>query len=312
VFAVVSGPNNSLSLAGVDGSILATANVAPAPFRPNSVMTWTSTTSKRVYHLNGGFEVRFLGPDGSTGLATQITVRQNEEAGFAVSPDDQRIAVAILSYTPSADSSQAPAYNGMRLYVEDLKGGGRHLDIFNSTTVAEFPIAWKGGNLVIAVSTPQCCQTQPMNPYGATTYHIANPDTGRRVLALCTNSGVPVGPVEGFGVMCADRGPRYWGWDGIELGSPAAVPLPGDHLSAVSPDGRRVAVAQENIWIWGPLGGSTTLDVSGFVFGWLDGDHIIIRKEGATSLSIYDLQSRRSVDVPGSSTYLGTFPTSVS
>jgi hypothetical protein len=312
VLAVVAGPNNTLSLAGMNGAILATANVAPAPFRPNSVMSWTSSSLKRVYYLNGGYEVRFLGPDGSTGLATQIKVRQNEEAGFAVSPDDKRIAVAIFNYTASADSSQAPAYNGMRLYVENLQGGGRHLDIFDSPTAAEFPIGWTGGNLVIAVSTPQCCRTQPTNPYGATTYHVVNPDTGRRVLALCTDSHVPVGPVETFGVMCTELGAQFWSWDGTALMAPAAIPLPSDRLNAVSPDGRRVAVAQQYSGIWGPYGGSYSLDISGYVYGWLDGDHIIIKKEGSTSLSIYDLQARRSAEVPDSASYMGRFPTSLS
>jgi hypothetical protein len=331
--AVVAGPNNTLKLAGSDGAILATANVTPGSFRPNSVVSWTSITKRRVYYLNGGNEVRFLGPDGTTGLVTQIKVQDNEEAGFAVSPDDTRIAVSILTYALAADRSQPPTYSGMRLYVEDLQGGGRHLDIFDSKTAAEFPIGWTGGNVVIAVSTPLCCPTQPLNPYGATEYHVANPDTGHRLVTLC-GSGVPIGPVETFGVMCNGRLANFWSWDGTSVLIRATVPGAYDYSSAVSPDGSRVAVGQPNeIYMWGD-GSSYGLNVVGYVYGWLDADHIVIKNEGAatsvqgpplqtqTSLSIYEVSWQpisatpdppsRNVVLPGSSLYLGRFPTALS
>jgi hypothetical protein len=154
---VVAGPN-TLSLVGTDGVVRATISVAPTGFRPNAYVSWTSTSLTRLYFLTASNEVRFLGADGSSGSEIQIKVLPNEEAGFAVSPDGKRIAISIFSY----DSSSA--YNGMRLYVEDLQGGGHHVDIFDSKTVAEFPIGWTGGNLVLAVTEPRCCEPQPLTP----------------------------------------------------------------------------------------------------------------------------------------------------
>jgi hypothetical protein len=276
------------------------------------MVSWTSASLKRLYYIDAGYYIRFLGLDGSKGVITQINVQADEEAGFAVSPDDKRIAVSIFSYAPSPDSPQAPSYNGMRLYVEDLEGGGHHQDIFDSTTVAEFPIGWTGGNLVIAVSTPQCCQKPQLNPYGATTFHIANPDTGRRLVALCRDGQEPSGPIETFGVMCTERGALFWRWDGTEVMGLAAMPYPSKYLNAVSPDGTDVAVgrAQGTISLLGKRG-NIGLGISGYVYGWLDSDHIIFGRERQTSLSIYDLQTKRSVDVAASK-YLGTLPTRIS
>jgi len=99
-------------------------------------MSSTSASRSRLYYLNGGSEVRFLGLDGGRGTATQITLGSFEQAGFAVSPDDTRIAVAIFTYVPppAATPSFSPTYKGMRLYVEDLQGGGHHIDLLSSVS----------------------------------------------------------------------------------------------------------------------------------------------------------------------------------
>jgi hypothetical protein len=44
---------------------------------------------------------------------------------FAVSPDDKRIAVSVLERTVEA----FPSLTRVRLYVEDLTGGGHHVDL---------------------------------------------------------------------------------------------------------------------------------------------------------------------------------------
>src|SRR5712692_2059057 len=167
--AIVGGPkNSSVSLVASDGAVLATAAVDLAPFRMHTQMSWTSASRTRLYYLNGGSEVRFLAPDGTSGTVTRITIRASEQAGFAVSPDDLLIAVAILSYTPLPEAT----YTGMRLYVEDLNKGGRHVDVFSSRTVVEFPIGWTGGRLILAVSEPRCCRAVTSNPYDAYYYHV--------------------------------------------------------------------------------------------------------------------------------------------
>lgn len=306
VLAVVSGNRgNSISLVDENGKTVASAITAVASFLPNQVMPATSASRARVYYLNGGVDVRFLAPDGSSGHVTNLKLNPaNEQAGFSVSPDDQRIAVSVFTFSGTT-------YAGMRLYVEDL-AGANHLDIFSSTTLAEFPIGWVGHELVLAVSKPNCCQSYSPNPYGATEYHVINATTADRLVTLCGGDYAPEGPVEPFGVMCAFGGANFKSWDGSILPTPAAIPLPGPMLNAASPSGQRVAVGQANISIWGPNGASTNLNVSGTVYGWLDNDHLVIQKTGASQLSIVTVSTQASVDTKDATAYLGTLPAALS
>src|SRR5712692_4223435 len=73
--AIVGGPkNSSVSLVASDGAVLATASVDLAPFRMHTQMSWTSASRTRLYYLNGGSDVRYLAPDGTTRTATHIAL----------------------------------------------------------------------------------------------------------------------------------------------------------------------------------------------------------------------------------------------
>jgi hypothetical protein len=95
-----------------------------------------------VYYLDGDSTLKYLASPGETGMVRDLGVGPNQEAVFAVSPDDRRIAVVIL------DHLQYPVTT--RLYVEDLATGSSHLELF-SGTVLEWPVAWYQGKLVVAV-----------------------------------------------------------------------------------------------------------------------------------------------------------------
>lgn len=310
--AVVGGPKNtSVSLVASDGAVVATTPVDLAPFRIHQQMSWTSATLTRVYYLNAGSEVRYLGLDGTTGTATRIALGATEQAGFAVSPDDSRIAVAIFGYTPLPEA----AYTGMRLYVEDLNGGGHHADIFSSTTVAEFPVGWTTGHLILAVSEPRCCPAEPGNPYDASSYHVVDQATGTRLASVCDKSAGPEGPIEPIGATCyhPNAAPTYEQWDGRTFDTPAAVANPTQFPNALSPDGSRVAGGQAGgrIVIFGPHGVSNFLDQTGVVLGWLDSDRIVFRALNAVALSVLDLDTKLSVEISPGGAYLGTFPTAL-
>jgi hypothetical protein len=311
----VAGPkNSSLSLIDSNGSISATIQVEPPPFQAHALMAWTSATRDALYYLNGGSEIRVIGPGGSHGAYRKITLGAYEQAGIAVSPDPPaRIAVSIFSYAPPPASTQGlglPTYTGMRLYVEDLQGGNR-VEIFASTTVAEFPIAWVRGRLVLAVSGGLCCQATPVNPYAATSYHVVDPATGNRLASICEKTDGPEGPVEPGGTICARFGlaPDFQNWDGGRFGAPAAVPNPSQYLNAIAPDASRVAVGGEPIRVWGPQGADRVVGGSGFVFGWLDVNRIVIQQKGASALSVLDVANFDSAQLSATGSYLGTFPT---
>jgi hypothetical protein len=278
-------------------------------------MPWTSATRTKVYFLSGGSDVHYLAPDGTSGAVTRISLTANQQAGFSVSPDDKRIAVAILTYTPSGSQtvSNPPTYDGMRLYVEDLVGGGHHRDIFASTQVAEFPIGWISGQLLMAVSKPVCCQLLSVNPYGATEYHVVDPATGNRLVNLCASSVGPVGPVEPIGTACWEEtgGPRFQRWDGSSFPAPGAMPSPLQYLVALSPDGVKVAYGGDRIRIMSGGGPDDLLAVGGFAEGWLDSYHLVYEPVGGT-ITVFDFMSRTTVNLASSYSYLGTFPAAIS
>ena len=120
---------------------------------------------------------------------------------FAVSPDDQRIAVIVNDYTTSGAST--------RLYVEDLNGGGSHLDIYNRTGARTlWPIGWHGiNNLVVAV-VPSC--TQGGGPFccGIQELHVIDPASATRRFTIGDLTACPiVGPASPAGDIC---------WDGAQ------------------------------------------------------------------------------------------------
>jgi hypothetical protein len=296
---------------------MATAPVDLAPFRAHALMSWTSASRTRMYYLNAGSEVRFIAPDGSGGIATRITLGANEQAGFAVSPDDQRIAVSILSYTPPP-----VAYSGMRLYVEDVQGGGHHVDLFSSSSLAEFPVGWTGARLVMAVGPPTCCQNMTLNPYGATSYHVVDAFNGNRVASICSAGHDPNGPAAGVGTICnggAGGAPGFYYWDGSPIPAPAAMTSPFPYLAALSPDGTRIALGGDpEMKIEGPLGNFSSIAESGYVYGWLDLNHVVVQRQLGGTLSVLDLGSydlstkwapETSMTAGG---FMGTFPPAIS
>jgi hypothetical protein len=150
-FLVEGGPNYTVSIVATDGRVIAGSTV---PKRTNGVQIGNLSTSRTtLYYLDGDSDIRFLRPDGEKGIATHITLAAKQVAAFAVSPDDRQIAVSVLDYTRYPVST--------RLYVEDLIGGGNHVELFSSPTVLEWPAGWHNGSLVMAVGL----NAHPQNAY---------------------------------------------------------------------------------------------------------------------------------------------------
>ena len=152
-----------------------------------------STSATTLYYLDGDTDIHYLRPDGRTGLATAVTLAANQVATFSVSPDDKRIAVAVLDFT------KYPV--GTRLYVEDLVGHANHVELFSSPAVEEWPVGWHGGHLVMALGP----NAPPQNEYEGFLrghgYHVADALTGTRLLDLCPGADSPV-PESPGGTVC--------------------------------------------------------------------------------------------------------------
>jgi hypothetical protein len=253
----------------------------------------TSTTSQRVYFLDGDWTVRFLSPDGATGIATQIPPSPPDSAGgsvqaaFSVSPDDQRIAVATVQAS------------GIKLYVEDLSGAHR-IDLY-SGPIIEWPVAWLNGNLVLQLGFLTARGYGSMNGY-----HVVSAATANRSSAVC-DSGVVDGAPSPAGVLCEYGTVRPFAevsWDGAIRTLPQACKGRGPRPVALSLDGGTYAApdctnSQLRVSIYDLDGTEHPVDVVNTAadvpmllqpVAWLDAVHLIINDGG--TIRVVDLNSK--------------------
>lgn len=124
----------TVSLVGVDATVVASAQASTPPFNvvcanagAADVKAPVSTSNSRAYFSDAEGVVRFTAPNGDTGRATTIPIGSARRSMFAVSPDDKRIAVVVDEFTADGAST--------RLYVEDLNGGGNHVEVYTEVGV---------------------------------------------------------------------------------------------------------------------------------------------------------------------------------
>ncbi|HEX9094838.1 MAG TPA: hypothetical protein VF990_01925 [Candidatus Dormibacteraeota bacterium] len=295
------GPNYTVNLVGLDGRVAATATgrkrSKPAGFLVQ--MSNISVSSTRLYYLDGDSSVMFLRPDGTSGAATTIAVDSNSAAAFAVSPDDSRIAIAVITYPYPAKT---------RIYVEDLAGGGHHVDLFSSGTVLEWPVGWHQGHLVIAVginAPPQ--QSFDGFWYAFSGYHIADASTGTRLATICDGYGASVPPVPA-GAVCANY-PKFEvsDWSGATRPAPADE---GCNGGALSPDGSMIADCQGSPAVVTLVvldGTQIATQFSGTPVGWIDNTHLVLSASNS-DLSIVDARAFTRTPIQAQGFFAGTIP----
>lgn len=204
-FLTDGGSTYTVSIVAADGHLAASATARKRSV-PRVQVSNLSTSATTVYYLDGDSDVRYLRPDGSSGLATHIVLTAKHAAAFAVSPDDRRIAVSVLDFT------RYPV--GTRLYVENLSGSGNHIELFSSPNVMEYPVGWHAGHLVMALGL----NVQPQNYFDgfaqAHGYHVADAQSGKQLLSLC--AGVDAyRPESPAGAECLRSPNAYVAfWDG--------------------------------------------------------------------------------------------------
>jgi hypothetical protein len=141
------------------------ANVPPA----------VSSSDDLVYFRDGETKIRSLSLDGLTADVTSVPGGGTTTSFFSVSPDDRRIAVVVEDLSPTTSINE-------RLYVEDLNGGGNHVDIFSTSQPKSggttlFPEGWHQGSLVLAVMPACGSQLSGLSPVS---WHVVDPATGSR------------------------------------------------------------------------------------------------------------------------------------
>ena len=291
-------------------------------------MPETSLSRSRVYYLDGDNDVKSLTTDGSVKWIKNIDAPANSQIMFAVSPDDTRIAIAVITL---ATAIHPGASFTEHMYVEDLATTANRVDLYSSTTLAEWPIAWHAGSIVVATGTAEIANFD--NPYGAAGYVLMDPAGGgvRSTLdcsagllvsagTACVSGGCPAT------TNCTDATAYRQGWDGAKV----SLPLPagperhlftGFSYTQLSPDGSRLAASV----VTDPVSGDTRTEVlengaviqttlSGAPDGWIDNGHLVISNADAVFIlnvktgELVPMRSLRTIPSQGVPSFVGMLP----
>jgi hypothetical protein len=314
----VSANGYQIQLVGPDGRIAASTTARNRSFKNGLVdLPVTSTTSKKVYYLDGDSDIWYVTPTGKMELAYRIPMTGEQLATFAVSPDDRRVAVTIIDY-----AGQPPS---MHLFTDDLAGGHR-VELFSSTTVYEWPVGWHQGHLVLALSPTAFVQNAGDWFMGSRGFHVVDAASANRLATLCEDlqADTPF-PTSPWGGTCEifPKVRDLVSWQGVKR------ELVVDQCPVVgppSPDGSQVAVRGVDRGCAtatnGPIqlidsGGRVTASMAvGNPLGWLDKSHLIFQEDlppysaasAVGQVKILDLADSKVVVVDVSGFFAGDLP----
>jgi hypothetical protein len=274
-FAVLStqpsGDTYTVSIVAANGKVVGSAQAssptavtcgdAAAAVLPLPI----STSDDRAYYMDAQGVVRFMTVQGETGRATTVPVGGGRRSMFAVSPDDQRIAVVVADFTASGVS--------LRLYVEDLNGGTNHVDLFSSTgAFGLWPIGWHGTDNLVVAKVPSCAQGAGQFCCGPLELHVVDPASAVRRYTLGGPDCIIAGAPSPAGVACEVTAGyttlRKLGWTAGVLSTFA---INGAAPAYVSPDGQVVALVAGSTTKF--QGATKTLNMQ--ACGWIDSTHVI-------------------------------------
>jgi hypothetical protein len=308
-FAVLVSPlsttSYTVSLVGIDGRVVASqqastpgavscANAAAAVVPPP-----VSTSDTRVYFMDAQGIVRFLAPNGDAGRATTVPIGAAQRSMFAVSPDDQRIAVIVDDFTSSGATT--------RLYLEDLNGGGNHVDVFSeSGAYTLWPTGWHGTNNLVVAKVPACTQGGGPFSAGPQEFHVVDPRTALRRFTVGGPTCVIAGPPSAAGAVCEDTAAfaqaNVVSWTGTTSRS---LTIAGPTLAYLSPNGSQVALV-------GSAG--TVIQESSRQFagmqacGWIDDTHVFSGGDTQLQPRVGDVTNGNVVPIAAQGDCAGRIP----
>jgi hypothetical protein len=295
----------TVSLVGIDGRVVASAqasrpvDVSCANAAVAVVPVPVSTSNTRVYFMDDKGVVRFLDANGDAGRATTVPVgTPTRRSLFAVSPDDQRIAVIVVEFTSNGAST--------KLYVEDLNGGGHHLDIFSdSGAFTLWPTGWHGTNNLVVAKVPACNQGGGPFCCGPQEFHVVDPGTAVRRFTVGGPACVIVGPPSPAGAVCEDPSnyqvARVVNWTGVQTNG---IPIGGPTPVLISPDGQLAAIGGAPTTVLFP----SNVAVSLAACGWIDNSHLLSGGDAQHQPSVGNVVTGQVVPVQAVGDCAGRIP----
>ena len=290
-----------MSLIGTDGSVIASATassptaVTCGDAAAGDVPIPVNTSDSRAYFLDAQGNVRFLTPNGETGIATRVPAGGNVRSVFAVSPDDERIAVAKETFSASGATTI--------LYVENLNGGGNHVQIFSETgAFSLWPLGWHASALVVA-KVASCVGNGPL-PSGSIELHVINATNATRIETVGGATCAVELPPTSAGAVCENSAfskVNVLDWSGATR---QTLSIQGPTPAYLSPDGSEVALVVDNQTTF--AGAKQTLDM--VACGWIDGSHVIAGGDTQSQPRVGDVSSGNIVPVAAQGLCAGRIP----
>jgi hypothetical protein len=294
----------TVSLVGIDGRVVASAQTAsPAAVNcPNAtaanVPMPISTSNTRAYYMDAQGVVYFLASNGDAGRATTVPIGPSRRSSFAVSPDDKRIAVVVIDFTANGAT--------LKLYVEDLNGGGNHHDIFNdSGAFSLWATGWHGTNDLVVAKAPSC---GPLTggPFccGVQEFHVVDPGTAIRKFTVGGPSCVIAGPPSAAGAVCETTTQvNVLTWTAA---AGTSYEIPGQTPAYISPDGQLVAIVSTSDPTTTVYPGKATAAL--VACGWIDNSHLITGGDSQRQPRVADINSGKIVLVSAQGECAGRIP----
>jgi hypothetical protein len=187
-----TGTTYDVLIMDAKGRVVARATAQLPRLKPNQTLDLplVSASNTTVYYLDGDTDIHSLSPNGAATLVKAIPDGATSAVTFAVSPDDKRFAVAVI--TEQADNSKDTGHG----YVEDLLGTGNRVELFNNIGQAavRWPAGWHGGSIIDALSSvgyecygPGSCGTRVRS------YHVVDAASGNRTSTICEATDASAG-----------------------------------------------------------------------------------------------------------------------
>jgi hypothetical protein len=298
----LTSSNYTVSLVAIDGRVIASAQASTpsAATCANAagavVSAPVSTSNARVYYMDALGVVRYLAPNGDAGRATTVPIGPSRRSMFAVSPDDQRIAVVVDDFTASGAST--------RLYVEDLNGGGHHADIFfESGAFTLWPTGWHGTNNLVVAKVPSCTQGGGPGSAGPQEFHVVDPATAFRRYTVGGTGCLIAGPPSPAGAVCeSDAQATVLTWTASTARS---FSIQGFTPAYLSPGGSLTAII---------VNGDTVIQESSKTFpgmqacGWIDDSHVFSGGDAQRQPRVGDITTANIVPIAAQGDCAGRLP----
>jgi hypothetical protein len=277
-----------------------------------------SVTRDRVYFLDGDTDVRWVDSLGnlSPGVVLHVPGSAFVESGIAVTPDDSRVAVTTIGYTPNPrftpPASALPAT--LDLSEETFAPNSGHVTILTATATPAtattpflWAVGWRGGYPVVAIGEAGTNATF-LDPYGtATGYYLVNA-SGNPFRAMQCD---PAGPLSPAGTACL--GPfSTFSWQGTTTPYPSSTP-PLPVGAAISPNGQYVAYCctSGDLMLWQLLYKLTSRPLGptpGPTEGWIDDGHVVTEGVPGQPAKVYDIATVTSITTQAVGQVVGRLP----